>query len=106
MYAKGMTENAMHIEDIYGLEVSDSTISRVTNKILPIAKDWQSRPLEEIYAVVFLDSIHYHVRYKGRILKKAVYIAIGINLDGKNDILGIWIGETESAKFWLSVLNG
>ena len=81
MYAKGMTENdiAAHIEEIYGLDVSDSTISRVTDKILPIAKEWQSRPLEEVYAVVFMDAIHYHVRYEGRIVKKAVYIAIGIN---------------------------
>ena len=72
MYAKGMTENdiAAHIEEIYGLDVSDSTISRVTDKILPIAKEWQSRPLEEVYAVVFMDAIHYHVRYEGRIVKK------------------------------------
>ena len=108
MYAKGMTENdiAAHIEEIYGLDVSDSTISRVTDKILPIAKEWQSRPLEEVYAVVFMDAIHYHVRYEGRIVKKAVYIAIGINLDGGKDVLGMWVGENESAKFWLSVLNG
>lgn len=108
MYAKGMTENdiAAHIEEIYGLDVSDSTISRVTDKILPIAKEWQSRPLEEVYAVVFMDAIHYHVRYEGRIVKKAVYIAIGINLDGRKDVLGMWVGENESAKFWLSVLNG
>lgn len=86
--------------------MSDSTISRITDKILPIAKEWQSRPLEEIYAVVFMDAIHYHVRYEGRIFKKAVYIAIGINLDGKKDVLGMWVGENESAKFWLSVLNG
>lgn len=72
MYAKGMTENdiAAHIEEIYGLDVSDSTISRVTDKILPIAKEWQSRPLEEVYAVVFMDAIHYHVRYEGRIVKR------------------------------------
>ena len=84
MYAKGMTGNdiSAHIEDIYGIDVSDSTISRITDKILPVAKEWQSRPLEEIYAVVFMDAIHYHVRYEGRIVKKAVYIALGINLDG------------------------
>lgn len=103
-----MTENdiAAHIEEIYGLDVSDSTISRVTDKILPIAKEWQSRPLEEVHAVVFMDAIHYHVRYEGRIVKKAVYIAIDINLDGRKDVLGMWVGENESAKFWLSVLNG
>ena len=82
MYAKGMTTSdiEMHIRDIYGIEVSDTTVSRVTDKILPIAKEWQQRPLEAIYAVVFLDAIHYHVRSEGQIIKKAVYIAIGINL--------------------------
>ena len=71
MYAKGMTGNdiSAHIEDIYGIDVSDSTISRITDKILPVAKEWQSRPLEEIYAVVFMDAIHYHVRYEGRIVE-------------------------------------
>ena len=85
MYAKGMTTSDIeaHIQDIYGISVSDSTISRITDKILPIAKEWQQRPLESIYAVVFLDAIHYHVRSEGQIVKKAVYIAIGIDLDGK-----------------------
>ena len=108
MYAKGMTTSdiEMHIRDIYGIEVSDTTVSRVTDKILPIAKEWQQRPLEAIYAVVFLDAIHYHVRSEGQIVKKAVYIAIGINLDGKKDVLGMWVGENESAKFWATVLNG
>ena len=83
MYAKGMTTSDIeaHIQDIYGISVSDSTISRITDKILPIAKEWQQRPLESIYAVVFLDAIHYHVRSEGQIVKKAVYIAIGVNLD-------------------------
>ena len=108
MYAKGMTTSDIeaHIRDIYGIEVSDTTVSRVTDKILPIAKEWQQRPLEAIYAVVFLDAIHYHVRSEGQIIKKAVYIAIGINLDGKKDVLGMWVGENESAKFWATVLNG
>ena len=107
MYAKGMTTSDIeaHIRDIYGIEVSDTTVSRVTDKILPIAKEWQQRPLEAIYAVVFLDAIHYHVRSEGQIVKKAVYIAIGINLDGKKDVLGMWVGENESAKFWATVLN-
>lgn len=108
MYAKGMTTGDIetHIKDIYGLEISDTTVSRITDKILPIAKEWQQRPLEAIYAVVFLDAIHYHVRSEGQIVKKAVYIAIGITLDGKKDVLGMWVGENESAKFWASVLNG
>lgn len=107
MYAKGMTTSDIesHIREIYGIDVSDSTISRVTDKILPMVRDWQSRPLESIYAVVFMDAIHFHVRSEGQIVKKAVYIAIGINMDGIKDVLGMWIGENESAKFWLSVMN-
>ncbi|MBP2658223.1 MAG: transposase mutator type, partial [Firmicutes bacterium] len=107
MYAKGMTTSDIegHIREIYGLEVSDSTISRVTDKILPVVKEWQIRPLESIYAVVFMDAIHFHVRSEGQIVKKAVYIAIGIKMDGIRDVLGMWVGENESAKFWLGVLN-
>lgn len=108
MYAKGMSTGDIetHIRDIYGVEVSDTTVSRVTDKILPIVKQWQQHPLESVYAVVFLDAIHYHVRSEGQIVKKAVYIAIGINLDGREDVLGMWVGENESAKFWATVLNG
>lgn len=107
MYAKGMTTSDIeaHIRDIYGIEISDTTISRITDKVLPLAKEWQQRPLESVYAVVFMDAIHYHVRSEGRIIKKAVYIAIGINLDGKKDVLGMWVGENESSKYWLTVLN-
>ena len=107
MYAKGMTTSDIesHIHDIYGIEVSDTTVSRITDKILPVAKEWQQRPLESIYAVVFMDAIHFHVRSEGQIVKKAVYIAIGINLDGKKDVLGMWVGENESTKYWASVLN-
>jgi len=108
MYAKGMTTSDIeaHIQDIYGLECSDSTISRITDKILPVVREWQSRPLEEIYAVVFMDAIHFHVRSEGQIVKKAVYIAIGINMNGLKEVLGMWVGENESSKFWLSVMNG
>ena len=107
MYAKGMTQNdiSSHIQDMYGFEVSDSVVSRITDKILPIAKEWQMRPLERIYAIMFLDAIHYNVRQEGRVVKKAVYIAIGITLEGIKDVMGLWIGENESAKYWLSVLN-
>ena len=107
MYAKGMTTSDIeaHIRDIYGIDVSDTTVSRITDKILPAAKEWQQRPLESIYAVVFMDAIHYHVRSEGQIVKKAVYIAIGIDLDGKKDVLGMWVGENESAKYWATVLN-
>jgi len=76
MYAKGMSMSDIeeHIRDIYGLETSDTTVSRITDKVLPAAKEWQQRPLESVYAVVFLDAIHYHVRSEGQIIKKAVYI--------------------------------
>ena len=107
MYAKGMTTGDIeaHIQNIYGVDVSDTTVSRITDKILPVAKEWQQRPLEAVYAVVFLDAIHYHVRSDGHIVKKAVYIAIGIDLDGHKDVLGMWVGENESAKYWATVLN-
>ena len=91
MYVKGMATSDIeaYIQDIYGISVSDNTVSRITGKILPIAKEWQQRPLEPIYAVVFLDAIHYHVRSEGQIVKEAVYIAIGVNLDGREDVLGM-----------------
>ena len=73
---------------------------------MPITKEWQQRPLEPIYVVVFLDAIHYHVRSEGQIAKEALYIAIGVNLDGRKDVLRMWVGENESAKFWATVLNG
>ena len=107
MYAKVMTTSDIqaHIKDIYGMDISDTTVSRITDKILPEAREWQQRPLESVYAVVFMDAIHYHVRSEGQIVKKAVYIAIGVNLEGRKSVLGMWIGENESAKFWASVLN-
>lgn len=108
MYAKGMTTSDIesHMRELYDIEISDSTISRITDKILPIVKEWQERPLESVYAVVFMDAIHYHVRNEGRIVKRAVYIAIGIDMEGHKDVLGMYVGQNESAKFWLSILNG
>lgn len=108
MYAKGMTTSDIeaHMQDLYGLSVSDSTISRITDKILPMVHEWQERPLDDIYAVIFMDAIHYHVRSEGRIIKKAVYIVIGINMEGRKDVLGMYVGENESAKYWMSVING
>ena len=94
------------MRELYDIDISDSTISRITDKILPIVKEWQERPLEEVYAVVFMDAIHYHVRSEGRIVKRAVYIALGIDMNGKKDVLGMYVGENESAKFWLSIMNG
>lgn len=92
MYAKGMTTNDIesHMRELYGIDIPDSTISRITDKILPIVKEWQERPLDEIYAVVFLDAIHYHVRNEGRIAKQAVYIAIGIGMEGRMSWVCMW----------------
>jgi transposase-like protein len=107
MYAKGMTQSDIegHIREIYGLECSESTISRITDKVLPVVREWQSRPLDSVYAVVFMDAIHFHVRSEGSVIKKAVYIAIGLSTSGKKDVLGMWVGENESAKFWATVMN-
>jgi transposase-like protein len=107
MYAKGMTTTDIekHLESIYGIDATPDLISRITDKILPLVTEWQNRPLEEVYSIVFMDAIHYKVRSEGRILKKAAYTAIGVNLEGFKEVLGIWVGEAESSKFWLSVLN-
>ena len=107
MYAKGMSVRDIqtHLSDIYGVEASPALISNITDKIMPVIRDWQSRPLQEIYAVLFLDAIHYKVRQEGQIVNKAAYMIIGIDLDGQKDVLGMWIGESESAKFWLNILN-
>lgn len=107
LYAKGVSTREIqdHLVNLYGIEVSPTLISNVTNKILPMIKEWQNRPLQSVYAIVFLDAIHYKVRYEGLIQNKAAYMVIGVDLDGNKDVLGIWIGESESSKFWLSVLN-
>ncbi|TFF63607.1 IS256 family transposase, partial [Helcococcus ovis] len=80
-------------------------VSSITNKILPTIDEWQNRPLDKVYPFVFIDAIHYHVRENGLIVKKAVYIALGYNINGFKEILGMWIGENETSKYWLMVLN-
>jgi len=107
MYAKGMSTRdiAAHLEELYGMEASPTLISKITEKIMPIAQEWQSRPLESIYPIIFLDAIHYKVRSEGKIINKAAYIIIGVTISGIKDVLGIWVGENESAKYWLSVLT-
>lgn len=107
MYAKGMTTRDIsdHLKTVYGVDASAEMISKMTDRILPIAKEWQNRPLERKYAVVFMDAIHYNVRQDNAIVKKAVYIAIGIKLNGSKEVLGMWVGGNESAKYWLGVLN-
>ena len=107
MYAKGMTTRDIteHLQSVYGVDASPSMISKMTDRILPIAKEWQNRPLSRKYAVVFMDAVHYNVRQDNTIIKKAVYIAIGIKLDGTREVMGMWVGGNESAKYWIGVLN-
>ena len=107
MYAKGMTTRQISetIEDIYGFETSESFIFDVTDKILSQIEDWQNRPLDEVYPILYIDAIHYSVRDNGIIRKLAAYVILGINTDGKKEVLTITIGDNESAKYWLSVLN-
>ena len=108
MYAKGMTTSQVSdtLMDIYGFEVSEGFISDVTDKLLPQIEEWQNRPLDEIYPVLFIDAIHYSVRDNGVIRKLAAYVILGINLEGRKEVLTIEVGQNESAKYWLSVLNG
>ena len=108
MYAKGMTTRQISdtLEDIYGFEASEGFISDVTDKILPQIEDWQNRPLSEVYPVLYIDAIHYSVRDEGVIRKLAAYGILGLNADGYKEVLTIEVGENESSKYWLSVLNG
>ena len=107
MYAKGMTTRQISetIEDIYGFETSEGFISDVTDKILPQIEDWQNRPLDEVYPILYIDAIHYSVRDNGVIRKLAAYVILGINMEGKKEVLSITVGDNESSKYWLSVLN-
>ncbi|WP_031389351.1 IS256 family transposase [Kineothrix alysoides] len=107
LYARGMTTRDIHdqIEDLYGIQVSAEMVSKITDKLLPEVKEWQSRPLEPIYPFVFMDAIHYKIREDGRILNRAAYVVLGVSLDGNKDILSINIGANESSKFWLGMLN-
>lgn len=107
MYGLGMTSGDIykHMEDIYGVEVSPAMISKITDKVLPLVKEWQTRPLEEVYPFVFLDAIIFNVREGGRIIKKAANVVVGVNLEGKKDVLGIYISTTESSKFWMECLT-
>lgn len=107
LYARGMTvrEIQQHLTEMYGTEVSPSLISTVTDGVMDEVKQWQSRPLDAVYPVVYLDCIHAKVRDAGSVRAKAIYLAIGINMEGHKEILGLWIAQTEGAKFWLSVVT-
>lgn len=107
LYARGMSTRDIHdqIKDLYGIEVSAEMVSKITERVMPEIKEWQSRPLDAIYPFIFLDAIHYKIREDGHILNRAAYVVLGVDIDSNKDILGIWIGENESSKFWLGVLN-
>jgi len=107
LYAKGMSISDIEeqIKDVYDIAVSSSTISRITDRIVQDITRWQNRPLDPIYAVVWMDGIVFKVREDSRVIDKTIYIAIGLNLEGRKEVLGMWIGKNESASFWLSVLT-
>lgn len=107
LYAKGMTTRQISdtIEDIYGFEVSDGMVSDITDMLLPQIEDWQKRPLDEVYPIVFIDAVHFSVRDNGQIRKLAAYVILAVSLTGHKEVLSIHIGENESAKYWLGVLN-
>lgn len=108
LYSQGVSTRDIEktMQEMYGIEVDATRVSKITDKLLPLIREWQNRPLESVYSMVMLDAIHYKVREEGMVVKKAVYIAIGTDLEGKKDVLGLWVGATESSKYWLGVLNG
>jgi len=107
MYAKGMSVRDIqsHIEDIYGAKISPTTISSITDKVLETAFEWQARPLDPVWAIVYFDAVHFKVKEAGVVQTKAAYTAYGISLDGYREVLGIWVGENEGAAYWLSVFS-
>ena len=107
MYARGMTVRDIqsHLEEIYGASISPQTISKMTDRILPKVDEWRNRPLQELYSIVYIDGQRYKVRSDGQVKDKTVYVVMGIDMDGRKDILGLWISETESAKYWLKVMT-
>jgi len=107
MYSVGMSDRDIqkNLEDIYGVDLSPDKISRITDKIIPFIHEWQNRPLEKIYTIIFLDAMHFNVREDGRVIKKAVYVIMGYTVDGYKDILGFWLGKNESSRYWLTIIN-
>jgi transposase-like protein len=99
------TDISKEVEDIYGISISTGAINAIKDKIIEVVREWQNRPLESIYPFIWLDAIHYKIRENGKYVSKAVYTIIGIDLEGKKDVLGLYISETEGANFWLSVLT-
>ncbi len=94
-----------HLNEMYGLTVSDSVLNSITNMVIPALRKWKSRPLERLYAIVWMDAIHFKIWEDGKVITKAVYSVLGVNLNGQKEVLGIYLGQNESATFWLQVLN-
>src|SRR6185437_3411364 len=107
MYARGMTTREIqgHLQEIYGVEVSPALISQVTEEVMEEVKAWQSRPLEAVYPILYLDALYVKMRHEGRVENRAVYVVIGVTLEGRKEVLGLWTSGSEGAKFWLSILN-
>ena len=107
LYSRGMSYSDIrsHIEDLYDVQISEGTISSITDRIIPEIREWQSRPLERLYAIVYMDAIHFRIRDEGFVKSKAVYTILGINMQGRKEILGLYQGDNESATFWLQVLT-
>jgi transposase-like protein len=107
MYSRGMTTRDIEdqVKEIYGVEVSEGTISNVTNRLIDNIKQWQIRPLESVYFVVWMDGISLKIRSNGKVINKTIFLVIGLNKEGMKEVLGMWINETESASFWLTVLT-
>lgn len=107
LYARGMTVREIqgHLQELYGTEISPALISNVTDAVLEEVRAWQARPLSALYPILYLDALFVKVRDDARVLKKAVYLALGINIEGEKELLGLWIAQSEGAKFWLGVLT-
>ena len=107
LYSRGMSYEDMrrHIQEIYGVEVSDGTINSITDRVIPTIREWQNRPLERLYSIVYMDAMHFKVRDDGKVITKAIYTILGINMLGHKEVIGLYQGDNESATFWLQVLN-
>jgi transposase-like protein len=107
MYGIGMSlrDISSHIKEMYDMDISHDTLSAITERIMPLVKEWQSRPLDELYCIVWMDAMHYKVKEQGKVKTRAVYNILGIDKEGKKDLLGVYVSENEGANFWLSVLT-
>jgi putative transposase len=108
LYSQGVSTRDIQktMNEMYGIDVDDGRVSKITDKLLPLIREWQERPLQSVYVHLVLDAVHYSVRDNGTVIKKAAYVIIGKDLEGQKDVLGIWLGANESSKYWLAVLNG